>query len=322
VRCLRTLVVACLLIGLCSVATAQDKQKFELKFEKDKAFYQKLTTKVEQTLKVQGGSDISLKHEQVFFFKWLPLTVDKDKVVLKQTIEGVIFKLDLSGQTVEFDSTNPNPPGGLANPGLADFFKNLIGGEFTVTLGKGLAVESVAGREEMVKKLGSVNPQIESLLKSILTDEAIKEMTDPSMGLTPPAEQAVNGTWTKKSTLSLGPIDSYDRTFSYTYKGKETGKTDIEKVELKAELVYKAPAAGQSGLPFVIKEGKLETAKDSKPGTILFNSKTGRVESVRMELKMTGELKVSINNMETTISLYQEQKSESDIADATLLPKK
>ena len=49
--------MAGLVVGLVSAAAAQDaaKQSFETRFEKDKPFYQKLTTKVDQQLKVQGA---------------------------------------------------------------------------------------------------------------------------------------------------------------------------------------------------------------------------------------------------------------------------
>ena len=60
------------------------------------------------------------------------------------------------------------------NPGLAEFFKNLINSEFTITYGKGFVVEKVEGRDEFLKKLGTSNPQIEGLLKKILTEEALR----------------------------------------------------------------------------------------------------------------------------------------------------
>src|SRR5688572_24481874 len=102
--------MAGLVVGMVSVAAAQDtKQSFETRFEKDKPFYQKLTTRVDQQLKVQGGSEVPLKHEQTFYFKWTPISQDKDgKWTAKMAIEGVQFKMDVAGQTIDFDSTNPN----------------------------------------------------------------------------------------------------------------------------------------------------------------------------------------------------------------------
>jgi hypothetical protein len=315
--------LAGLLTGIVSVAVAQDtKQSFETRFEKDKSFYQKLTTRVDQQLKVQGGSEVPLKHEQTFYFKWTPISQDKDgKWTAKMAIEGVQFKMDIAGQTIDYDSTNPNPAGASGNPGLTEFFKNLIGSELTVTFGKGMVVEKVDGRDELQKKLAAVNPQMEAVLKSVLTDEAIKEMTDPSAGVTPTTPQAVNGTWEKKATLSLGPIGSYERTFSYTYKGKDSEKKDFDRIEVKPSLTYKPPAGSGEGLPFRIKGGKLET-KEVKQGLVLYNPKAGRVESVRINLVLGGDLDVAIGSADSKVSLTQDQRTELDTSDTTLLPKK
>ncbi len=315
--------LAGLLAAMASVAAAQDaKQSFETKFEKDKPFYQKLTTKVDQQLKVQGGSEVPLKHEQTFYFKWTPVSQDKDGTwTAKMAIEGVQFKMDIAGQTIDYDSTNPNPLGAAGNPGLAEFFKNLVGSELTVKFGKNMAVEKVDGRDELQKKLAAVNPQMEAVLKTVLTDEAIKEMTDPSAGVTPPVPQPVNGTWEKKSTLSLGPIGSYDRTFAYTYKGKDPEKKDLDRIEVKPTLTYKPPTGSGEGLPFRIKGGKLET-KEVKQGLVLYNPKSGKVEQVRINLVLTGDLDVVIGSADSKVALNQDQRTELDTSDTPLLPKK
>lgn len=318
---LRLGVVACLAVGMATFAVAQDKQRFETKFEKDKAFYQKLSTKVEQTLKVQNGSDVPLKHELTFYFKWTPVTVEKDKVVAKQQIEGVAFKLDIAGQTLEYDSTKADLSGASTNPGLADFFKNLVGSEFTVTFGKDMKVEKVDGRDEILKKLATVNPQMETILKQVLTDEALKEMTDPAAGVTPGGEKAVNDKWEKTGKLSLGPVGSYDRKFEFTYKGKDPEKKDLDRIEVKPTLNYAPTAAAGDTLPFRVKGGKIET-KEVKQGVILYNPKTGRVEQVRINVVLQGDLDVTIQTTETKVALYQDQKTELDTSDTSLLPKK
>ena len=302
-------------------APAGDKQQFLTKFEANKPFFQKLTTKVEQTLKVQGGSDVPLKHEQTFFFKWTPVSEDKGKWLVKQTIEGVKFKLDIAGQTIDYDSTDTNPSGAAGNPGLAEFFKNLIGLEFTVTFAANNVIEKVDGRDEALKKLSAINPQMEAVLKTILSDEALKEMTDPSAGLASAAAKGVNETWEKKSVLSLGPIGSYDRTYAYTYKGKDAdpAKKELDRVDVKPTLTYKPPAVGTESLPFRIKAGTMAT-KEVKQGYMLYNAKTGRTQEVRFHVIMEGELDVTIGMADTKVKLYQDQKNELDTADTSFLP--
>ncbi len=300
---------------------ADGKVRFETRFELNKPFYQKLATKVEQSLKVAGNSDVPMKNDLTFYFKWTPVSIDKDKTVVKQTVEAVQFKLDIAGQTIDYDSTAATTPGSAANPGLAEFFKGLVGLEFTVTFNKDMVVEKVDGREQAVEKLKGVNPQMEGILKSILSDEAVKEMVDPSAGVTVTPGKAVNESWEKKSTLPLGPIGSYDRTMSYTYKGKDATQKDFDRVEVKPTLAYKAPAAGTEGLPFKIKSGTLTTKGDTKPGYALYDPKTGRVKEVRFSVVMEGEVDVTISSADAKVKIYQDQKTELDTGDTSFAPK-
>ncbi len=308
-----------LVAGLVSASAAQDKQTFIPKFEKDKAFFQKLTTTVNQTVKVQGGSDLNLKHEQTFYFEWVPTTVEADKIVLKMTIKGVKMTVDIGGNPITYDSTDNAPAGG--NPGLADFFNNLRDASFTVTFNGKMAVQKVEGRDELLKKLASANAQMEPLLKKILTDEALREMTDPSLGITPPKEVAVGESWEKKSTLTLGPIGSYERTFKFTYKGKDPEKKDLDLIEVEPKFVYKAPTDAAEGLLFRIKGGTLESI-EPKPGKIRWNPKTSRVEEADIAVKMKGILDVVIGSTETKVELFQEQKTLTQIGDKTFVPEK
>lgn len=305
--------------------------RFETKFEKDKAFYQEMETVVTQTIKVQGGADQLQTHRQTFYFKWLPTNFAADKWTVKQTIEGVKMSIDIAGNKVDYDSTNANSAGAAGNPGLADFFSKLVGSEFTITYGKGMVVEKVDGKEEFLKKLGGVNQQIESLLKKMLTDEAMKQMTDPSFGLTADKDLAVGGKWEKKSTMNLGPIGSYDMVNAYTFAGKNAAAAnaadkELDKIDVVTTMTYKAPAPDQGeGLLFKIKGGELKT-EPYKPGEkaneILYNAKLGRVERSVLSVKLVGKLNVTIGGTDTTIDLYQEQVTTVKTQDKTFVEKK
>ena len=129
--------------------SAAKGQKFEPKFEANKAFFQQVTTDVEQTVKVQGGQDLKLKHSQTFYFKWNPTKLEGDKWTVALTIEGVKLRVDVANNPVNYDSTAENA--NAQNPGLNEFFKNLVGSTFTVTFGKGMAVEKVDGAEALLR---------------------------------------------------------------------------------------------------------------------------------------------------------------------------
>lgn len=298
----------------------ESKPSFVTRFEKDKSFYQELTTEVQQVVKVQGGADLPLKHKQTFYFKWTPLNQDGDKWVVKQTIEGVKMTVDIAGNPINFDSADPNLAGGAANPGLSDFFKSLVGAEFTITFGKNMVVEKVDGREDFLSKLANANQQMEQLLQNILGDEAMKEMTDPSLGMAPGKEIKEGESWEKKTTLSLGPIGSYERTFKYTYKGKDPDNKELDRIEVEPKLVYKAPTDQADGLLFRIKSGELESVSP-KPGVIKFDPKLGRVAESEINVTMKGKLNVSIGTTDTTVELFQEQKTVTKTQDESFMSK-
>jgi Family of unknown function (DUF6263) len=292
---------------------------FAWKFEKDKPFFQEMTTTTTQSMKVQG-MDVNQVQKQTFYFKWTPLKQDGDKWLLKQTIEGVKMSIDIAGNPISFDSTNPTAGG--TNTALSEFFKALVGSEFQITLNpKTMKVEKVEGREEFLKKLASANQQMEGLLKKILSDEALKQMADPTFGVTPTETKKPGETWQNKVTLNLGPIGSYENTYTYTYKGKDEKSPKLEKIEVQVDLVYKAPTGEPEGLPFKIKSADLKT-KDKSPGTILFNTETGRVESMELSQKLGGTLTIEIGGNTSTVELQQEQATSVKTSDKTFLAEK
>lgn len=311
-------VAAVLVVALGATAVAQDKQKFDLKLEKDKKFYQEMTTAVTQVIKVQG-QDLTQKQESTFFFEYTPLKQEGDKWTVKQKVEGLKMAIDISGNPITFDSTKPEAGGSAGNPGLMDFFKNLVGSEFTVTYGKDMKVEKVDGKDEFVKKLGAGNAQMDSLLKKILTDDALKQMADPTFGMIPEQPKAVGESWERKATLNLGPIGTYEVTYKFTYKGREK---DLDKVEVATTLSYKAPTENTEGLLFRIKSGELKSDPATPPGVILYNPKTGRIESADIGLKIKGELMVTIGGNDTKVELAQEQKTTIKTGDKSFVPEK
>jgi hypothetical protein len=278
-----------------------DKANLAWKFEKGKTFYQEMTTDTTQNMKVMG-QDVTQKQSQTFYFAWTP-TEEKDGVwTVTQKIDGIKMTITINDQTISFDSTNPTA---AANNALAEFFKQLVGSTFTLTIGKDMKVMKVEGRDEFIKKLGSANSQMEPLLKKILSDDALKQMADPTFGVVPGKEVTKGETWTPKSSeLNLGPIGTYTNAYKYTYEGKDG---DLQKVKVENTLTYKPPTEGGEGLPFRIKSANL-TSKDAG-GTIYFNPAKGRLEKSNLSLKLEGSLDIEIGGTTTKVDLKQEQKT-------------
>lgn len=294
---------------LAGPLAAADETKADLKwkFEKDKTFYQELTTETTQDIKVMGMV-VNQKQKQTFFFSWTPIKQDeKDKTwTIKQKIEGVKLDVQLGGNTINYDSTKPAP---AANSPLTEFFKALIGTEFTLTVGPDMKVAKVEGRKEFLDKLVAANPQMKPLLEQVLSEDALKQMADPAFAAVPNKEAKIGDTWKVPVKLNLGPIGSYDTTYEYKYVGKEDKNKELDKIAVTVQLKYSPPAgeAPQGGLPFRIKSGNLESKKAA--GTAIFDQKKGRVVSSDMELVLEGKLDVEIGSMTTTVDIKQTQKT-------------
>jgi hypothetical protein len=314
-------VAALLALAIGATVAAQDKSRFELKLEKDKAFYQKMKTDVTQIIKVQN-QDLTQKQDSTFYFKWVPVKQEGDKWTLKQKIEALEMSIDISGNPITYNSQKKDQPGSAGNPGLMDFFKNLEGAEFSVVLNtKDWKVEKVEGKDEFIKKLGAGNAQMDSLLKKIMTDDALKQMADPTFNLIPDAPKAPKDTWEKKQTLSLGPIGTYDVTYKFTYMGKDATKKHLDRIEATTTLTYKPPTESTEGLLFKIKDGKMES-KPLDPGQtsfVLYNPATGRVEEAKIFLKLRGDLTVTIGGTDTKVELDQTQVTTIESGNETFM---
>src|SRR6267378_1443306 len=123
-----------LVAGIGLSAYGQDAAvKLEWKFEKDKPFYQEMNTKTKQTMKIMAMDNITQNQDQTFIFSWTPEKQDKDNNwIVKQKIVGVKMEIEIGGNKIPYDSTNPTAS--ASNNPLADFFKALVDSEFTLTI--------------------------------------------------------------------------------------------------------------------------------------------------------------------------------------------
>jgi hypothetical protein len=321
-------------VALATVAVAQDARTFGLKLKDDKGayvpFYQEMTTDVAQSIKVQG-QDLSQQQKSVFYYQWTPLKEEKamegkeeiNKITLKQKIEGLKMTIDISGNPISYDSTKADTTAGAGNAGLVEFFKNLKDAEFTATLGKNYKVEKVEGKDAFITKLGAGSPNMDAMLKRVLSDEALKEMVDPTYKVFPDGPKKKGETWERSAKLPLGPIGTYDVTYKFKYAEPDAdpAKKDFDKIEVETDIKYTPPKDNADGLLFKIKDvgTKLESVKDGSKGVIYYDSKNQRIAEATINIKLKGELAVVIGGADTKVELSQEQKTVIKTRDTSFL---
>ncbi len=284
------------------VFAGDKEQKLEWKaFDpKGKPFYQTLTTKTEQKMKVMG-MDITQNQSQTFYIQWTPGDKSGDNWVVTQKIIGVKMDIDIGGNKISYDSTQPQP-----NNPMTDFFKALQSIELKFHIDpKDFKIKKIEGREEFVKKLGGTNPQMEPLLKNILSEDALKQMAEPTWAAFPREAVKKGKSWPSKNTLDLGPIGQYNFNNTYTFQGDDKDKK-LHKIDVSSELTYSAPSK-KEGLPFTIKEGQLSGKSTS--GHAMFSEEKGRFESSEMSMQLGGNLTIQIGDMETKVELNQTQSA-------------
>jgi Family of unknown function (DUF6263) len=290
----------------------KDTEKWEWKAfsKKDAKFYQELTTETNQTMKVMG-QEVKQEQKQTFYIEWTAEEPKGDDWIVKQKIIGVKMNINIGGNTIAYDSTDAASP---ANP-MTDFFKALTQAELKLTINsKTMEVTKVEGASELIEKLGSTNTQLQPLLKSILSDAALKQMAEPTWGAFPTIAVKKGSTWNKNFNLDLGGIGSYDTKYTYTIESTDpkTGKVKVD-----AKLDYKAPT-DKRNLPFTIKSAKL--ASTDGTGSAEFDKEKGRIASSEIKMKLEGDLDIEISGTTTAVHLVQDQSSKVKTTDANPIP--
>ena len=280
-------------------------------FKEGKGFYQKMTTKTEQKMTV-STNQVLQKQDQTFVFLWTPVKKDGDNWVIKQKIEAVIMNIDIGNQKISYDSTKDQQ--NVNNP-LAEFFKALVGTEFTLTLDKNMKVIKLEGRDDFVKKLTGANPQMKPLLEQILSEKAMMEMAEPTFAAIPGVKKKKGDSWSKTTNLDMGPIGKYENTYKYTYDGKDEKEKKFDKIKVETTLKYTEPGenVAASTLPFKIKSADLKSTKAD--GVILYDPEQKRIEKTTMDLELKGTLTIDIGGQPTVVELEQKQTSTVETSD-------
>ena len=268
---------------------------------KSKPFFQEQKTETEQNMEVQGQK-VTQRQSQTFMILWTPKEKDKDgNYVVTQQIKGVKMNIDIGGNKIEYDSTKKN----AKNP-MTDFFDKLMDEKQILTfhISPDLKVKKIEGREDFIKNLSDINPQMKNLLNAILSDKALTKMAEPTWWAYPPnGVVPADKKWKETATLELGPIGTYKTDFDFTFKGDD-------KIGIKTSLTYSPPAAAdKAGLPFVIEDAELKSK--SGEGEAIYDKTAGRFKETKLDMELKGDLKIAVGNQTTNVQLTQTQKSSS-----------
>jgi hypothetical protein len=291
-------------------AAAKEEAVLRWTFQPDRPFYQEVTTETRQVLRVMG-TGVPQTQKQTFIFSWTPEERDRrGNWVLKQKIEGIKLDLDISGNKISLDTTKDID---AANP-LADFYKALVGAEFTVTLDSDSTPCRIRGADPLLKKLAGARPETAGVLGQVLSEDALRRVAEISFPALPDEAVQPGDSWTRKSQLDLFNLGKLDVTYRYTYEGKQDG---LDRIRVESSPRYRGATDGAGSLPFTIK--RLEIERSEGRGFMLFDRRKGRVARMELELKLRGPMDISIDKSEVGVVLEEVQKITVRTTDANPL---
>jgi RNA polymerase sigma factor (sigma-70 family) len=301
------------------------------RLEKNKPFYQKITTTTDQAW-TGGGQEAKETQTQTFYVRYLPTNADGDTWTVRQTIEGVVVEFAIDKQrigpvaalfqdlglrkpTLRYDSTTE--AAAPADP-FSAYFAALIGSEFTLTLNpRSGTVTRVEGRQRALDKMAKASrfgQQSERLLSQCLTEDALRQWAEGTFATLPGAAKAAGDSWQRPVAFAIHPPTvQVDSQATFTYEGKDPVDPKLEKIGVRYHWKEKP---GPNNV-FRLKEP--DAKRDKPDGLLEYDARAGRVVRANLELGFSGSL---TGEAKAEVPFSLTQKRSFEIADSSQLPRK
>jgi hypothetical protein len=279
---------------------ARGQVQLEWKLKEGDTFFLQTQSKFVQVLELPGkdvGKEIKQEINQTTLLQFRIEKKDEKTgaLTVRETVEGLMVKA----------ATGAN---------AAD--EKIQGATFTFTLSPPkMAVENFQGYADFIKKISGDDPATAKTMKAILSEDLMKVSAKEAFAFLPEKPVKEGDTWGADRTVKvpIGPLGTMDVVNTYKYEGKgKLGDKEYDKITFTTAVAYTA-SKEDAGLAFKVTKGELKT--EGAKGTIYFDREAGRLVQYEMELKMTGQMTLVINNvpLETKIS-KQEQSVKATVS--------
>jgi hypothetical protein len=255
---------------LLAVRPAPAQTALAWKFQEGDKFYIESVTETRQTITV-GDKATTSDSTVTTVSSFVVRKAEAGSYTLEQSIEGVRVK---SGK-----------PDDSAVSTVSRFANLLKGATFKFTISPSGKVTSpgLEGYEDLVKKLGGGNENVEKSIRALLPESVFKEDLNSVFGFLPDKGSAdKGGTWTRKESLALpwGPLTGEA---TYTYQGPGQGG---EQIDVSRKLTYALPTEPALGVK--VAKGDLKVTEAT--AAIVADPAAGRLISHKQTTHVAGKL--------------------------------
>tara|TARA_B110000438_G_scaffold168909_1_gene161421 strand:+ start:4906 stop:5832 length:927 start_codon:yes stop_codon:yes gene_type:complete len=297
----RTLFLA-LTVALLIAPFASAQIIIKPRVEAPGSFETNLHFNVKQTLSIMG-QDIDTASERKVTAKTDVSKPDSDGNVTYST-KYLTFENKISlpgGVELEFDAKGENTPQGTQLDFMLPVLTALSKSTTTIVYDKN---GDILNFEVKAKGLDTLDGQAKALLGGELDSDVLKEKAQSELDDFNDKPVKAGDSWESETTLDLGQGAIFELTSNQKYVGtvQQDGKT-LHQVEIKYTKVDFEQPAATPGAPAVTDSAlKIITGTT----TLLFDAEKGRVVKSNLKLKVSGEITLTIANMDLPAGLALE----------------
>ncbi|MCA9236076.1 MAG: hypothetical protein KDA44_11430 [Planctomycetales bacterium] len=288
-RSLRCVQYALCLAALALPVAARAADPLVWKFTAGDVQHYKMSQNMEMQIPMPGGQQVNVNVNQDLHMTWNVLEVLEDgSAKLTQKIERMKMTMKNSGQTMEFDSANPDASKGPLADALAPVFKALTSAEFEVTMTPQGKITEVEIPDDLITSLKS-SPGAE-MMGELASKDGLQHLVQQG-ALTLPEDLTEGKEWTTKVEMKNPMVGTQTIVTTYRYEGpRDVDGETLEVISPTLDVKFGEGA-------------QVEIVGQESSGEILFNRKAGRLQ--KSSIKQGMDLKMSVGGQESNLKVDQ-----------------
>jgi len=223
---------------------------------------------------------------------------DPKKKRLVQKFVRMVMDMDMAGQKMHFDSSNPDA--GNDPMGASKALSAMVGKELKLVMDENGKIVEFENLDELTKPLAEGNPMAAGIMKGMLSKDAISQSFDQSSLKGLPGKPVKPGdSWPYSVTMNLPQFGSISLKGTYTFKGMaDKGGAKCAELTEQGALTMDFDAAGAgkgadtNGLGAALQQLGMKIDGGTIKGTTWFDPTLGAVREAQFAQTMT----IKMNN--------------------------
>ena len=285
---MRTLFTLAALSLFAAPAVAADPVNLKWSLKEGDAFYATTTQEIDQNIKVMG---------QTINQKMTTTTVARFDV---KSIKAGVHKVEMTYTKV----TMEGGPAGTA--ALTERFK---GASLTATFDKGFDITKLEGYDKFLDKISDGDDMMRKVFEAVMPENSVR-MLFSQVFIAPPTDKTATGDkWTRTDKVPLSGLGELVNKTTYTV---DSVKNDVATIKTTADVTFKA-GEGNAALPFKIVKADMKS--DDVKGTLLFDTKAGRLKSSSTAMKLKGTMTIEVQNQKIDAEIDQKATTKVELSE-------